>query len=375
MANLVPLLSEQSRPRRVLLVVTPAMTAEAHALERVIRPTGVTVDFLHVEGALMLPVAEKLIAWLAAHEREHVWLNATGGNKPMSLAAVSAFGVAGRDSSVFYVHQATGQFEWLTVGANDAREAPVMSARPNLNQFLGVHGFEVISRSAPHFRSGEIDGLDRLVDLAGSHGVALGQMNYKIHSALDKHAKSDPWPLTIEHHRESNDQFGRIVDHFCDLGALRRRGERLLEIASEQDAHFVAGGWLERWIGAKLAALTKEFGLRDVATSVQVKTNGGVKNELDAVALRGSRLLLIECKTRAESPDGRFSDQALSKLDMLGRLGGRMNISSMLVSYRELRESTKQRAADLGICVVDAKGIGRMQERLRQWIMSETNEA
>lgn len=373
MANLVPLLSEQSRPRAVLMVVTPQMKQEAKALEDVVRPAGIAVEHLNVDGPLLRPLTEALVDWLSRQEEAHIWLNATGGNKPMSLAAVNAFGIAGREKHVFYVHQDSGLFEWLDTGIGDDAQAIPMSARPTLGQFLTAHGYGVISRQPANLRAGEADMLDRLADMSRSHGQALGTLNYHVHQALERRKATDTGPIIFPMPIEARGMLDRVLDPFIDLGVLRVDAGNV-HVANEHDALYVGGVWFERWVGSKLVSLAGEFGLRDVATSVRVETHGGVRNELDAVAMRGSRLLVIECKTRADRADGRMAEQALNKLDMLGRLGGRMNMRSMLVSYRDLNDAAKRRAAELGIRVVDPSSLLQIQNTLRRWIRDETVE-
>jgi hypothetical protein len=192
-------------------------------------------------------------------------------------------------------------------------------------------------------------------------------LNYAIHAALDKRRRSDTAPVEVNVPPGHGERMQELVDQFADLGAVSRRSAGEVVFPNPERALFVAGGWLERHTFLKLTSLVGDLQLRDVSNSVTV-SHRGTDNELDVLAVRGSRLYAIECKTRAEAPDGRHSAHALYKLDSLGRLGGRLNMRSMFVSYRPLAEETKRRADDLGIEVVDAPSLGSLSERLRSWI-------
>jgi hypothetical protein len=89
--NLTPVLDRALRPRRVILLVSPAMERRAEWLEAVLRrysvrtdrwPIGDPWDLEHVQTRVL----ELLEAERASGEAQRIALNATGGTKPMSSA-------------------------------------------------------------------------------------------------------------------------------------------------------------------------------------------------------------------------------------------------------------------------------------------------
>lgn len=367
LANLGALLSAETKPRRALFLVTPQMHEAAAALEAVVVPAGVQVERMDISQAHMKPVSDQLLDWLLQHEGETVWLNATGGSKPMSFAAISAFEAAGRRNHIFYVHQDTGNAERLFPSAQDDAAAASLSFRPTLRQYIEAHGFEMSATANAAVDAAERDALDRLVSMARSHGEALGALNFEVHAVLDRQPRTESGPIEVPLPAAHKTHLQRLIDQFADMGRVARLGSDRLRFVDRANALYVAGGWLERHTYQKLSSVAAELRLRDVSCSVTV-SHGGTKNELDVLAVRGSRLFAIECKARAETADGRGSTHALYKLDSLGRLGGRLNMRSMVVSYRHLNEDTKRRAKDLGIDVVDASALGSLTKHLRSWI-------
>ena len=94
--NLTPALDPATRPRRVILLVSPDMHAKAEWLEQVLRPRGVRVDRWPIDDAWDVEGVQSRLLELLDRERDAmeagaIALNATGGTKPMSIAAYEVF--------------------------------------------------------------------------------------------------------------------------------------------------------------------------------------------------------------------------------------------------------------------------------------------
>jgi hypothetical protein len=70
----------------------------------------------------------------------NIMLNATGGTKPMAIAAQEAFRMAGKP--VFYVHDKEDKIVWL----DKSRDSIQIKSRLKLEPFLQAHGFSVSSK-------------------------------------------------------------------------------------------------------------------------------------------------------------------------------------------------------------------------------------
>ncbi len=93
--NLTPALDRHTAPQRVILIVSPGMAQQADWLEAVLSPRLKTVrwqvpDPFDVE-LLQLRFLELLEAHADLIPAKQIVLNATGGTKPMSIAAYEAF--------------------------------------------------------------------------------------------------------------------------------------------------------------------------------------------------------------------------------------------------------------------------------------------
>ena len=104
----------------------------------------------------------------------------------------------------------------------------------------------------------------------------------------------------------------------------------------------------------------------DVVTSAVVDWGGNssdcVVNEIDVIAVKGTVPLFISCKVCEADTD------ALNELAILSRRFGGNGARSMLITTKTCRNITKNRAAKLGITIVDIDDIvfSRLQEILKE---------
>lgn len=152
-----------------------------------------------------------------------------------------------------------------------------------------------------------------------------------------------------------------------DLAALGFLCE--LEVAPEERVRFrFADAQIRAWlrdVGSVLElyiwqACRRSGSYQDVKTSVVVDWEGqnlpdGVSNEIDVVAVRGIRPTFISCKT------GEIRTEALNELAILrDRFGGEVS-RAIIVSAEPTRTVTRNRAAELGIEVIDLDGLNAEQ--------------
>ena len=136
--NLLPVLDERWRPRRVVLASSPQMRGAALALQGVIKRKGIGVEV----QILDLPDAYEYAAlsdafqeFLEAHRGERIALNVTGGTKLMAVAAQEVF--RAYDQPVLYVNVESD--EVIVIGQN-ARSQP-LQAKLRVRELLDSHGF------------------------------------------------------------------------------------------------------------------------------------------------------------------------------------------------------------------------------------------
>lgn len=362
--NITPALDPAIRPRRILLVVSPDMDQRARWLTQALEPTGVVVERWPIADAWDLEHIYERLFELVAGPLEGVdsALNATGGTKPMSIAAFQVFRDAKRP--VFYVHPEQDRILWL-----DSSGAPAhpLADRVRLPMFLQAHGARVIGPLRQQPVASERRALTSELARQARHWArALGQLN-----ALAKEAESHRRLLTapVEAPAGGN-TLAELVERFRAAGLLAWEGDRL-RFPDEDARFYVNGGWLEEYVYGLLYGLRRDVPqIQDLAHSVRVQRARGVENELDVALLAANRLHVVECKTARmhAGPDEGPGKDALFRLETLRDLLGGLASRAMLVSYRPMPPALRTRAADLGIDLVQADGLATLEQRLRRWV-------
>ncbi|MCA9539080.1 MAG: DUF1887 family protein [Myxococcales bacterium] len=361
--NLTPALDPEFAPHEVILVVSPQMAERADWLEAVLRPRGVRCTRWPVQDAYDIEhLRERFLELLIAREDATLLLNATGGTKPMSLAAYEVCRQFERP--VFYVNPETDHLVWLSHPARPPSRD--LADRIRLGPFLIAHGATVTATGPSEGVPANLRGLtDALVADAEALAAPLAALNFLAGTA--------------EHTLISEPQDGRqrrwpdlqaLIDRFANVGCLTRSGDRL-KFPDEDRRFFVQGGWLEAHVYGLIYGLRRERPtVQDVARGLEAArdvSGGRVRNEIDVAFLADNRLYVIECKTACMGRED-AGNRALYKLDTLKAVLGGAQGRAMLVSFKPLRASELNRADELEIEVVAGSEVRRLRERLLQWI-------
>lgn len=367
--NLLPVLDERWRPRRVVLASSPQMRGAAVALQGVIKRKGIGVEV----QILDLPDAYEYAAlsdafqeFLEAHRGERIALNVTGGTKLMAVAAQEVF--RAYDQPVLYVNVESD--EVIVIGQN-ARSQP-LQAKLRVRELLESHGFEVEQQQHPVV-SGELRDLTaRVIDHVGSAGRALGQVNLLAAQAKDApqlRSKLSDWQLDSR-------SLGDMLALFEEARQLKVKGAAV-EFPNEAARTFVNGGWLEVHAYQALKDLQGQHDrITDVVMNAKVQhPDGRTRNEVDVAFLYRNTLHLIECKTANLASDGAGGDdkatEAIYKMEALLKLGG-LRTRGMIVDYRgalSAHKSNLDRARNAGIEVVSGTHLRDMKGCIsRAWL-------
>lgn len=366
--NLTPALDPSTRPQRVILLVSPDMHRCADWLEQVLAPRGIAVDRWPIEDAWNVEQVQFRVLELLEREREAVVhkdiaLNATGGTKPMSIAAYEAF--RAYELPIFYVHPEKDRLIWLHPSGEPAVE---LADRIRLRPFLLGHGARVESSSTRAIPPALRDFTDWLVANAGAYGKPLATLNW-----LARAAEKGLVTPRLESWQLRDRGLQKLIGRFTEAGVLTTRAQSL-RFPDEEARFYVNGGWLEEHVFGVLFNLRADLPkIQDVARSLDLvrdTVRGAVPNEIDVACLADNRLYLIECKTRQWNgkAEGMAGAQALYRLDTLADLLGGLQARAMLVSYRELPPYDRQRALDLGIAVCAGGALRNLRARLAEWV-------
>jgi hypothetical protein len=91
--NLTPILDDNLRPKKVVMLVSPGMQERSNALENIYKPRGISVERCLIDDPWdadrIREQVEDLL--LTQYPDGGIALNATGGTKLMSIAAYEAF--------------------------------------------------------------------------------------------------------------------------------------------------------------------------------------------------------------------------------------------------------------------------------------------
>lgn len=362
--NITPVLDPAVAPRRVILIVSPEMEQRAQWLEAVLKPRGVTVERWPIDDPWDVEHIEARVLELLEREAPGgLVLNATGGTKPMSIAAYREFRDA--NAPIFYVHPQDDRVIWLHP---KGRASIALADRIQLEPFLMAHGATVsggIDRSLPDRALLEL-ARDLVCDVAVL-GEALKALNWLAGQA-ERNALCSQDRLP-----DQRRDVLALAERFAAAGLLAIDNDRL-RFPSEAARFFVNGGWLELYAFQSIQRLrARTWGIQDLGRAIRVDRlirGKPVQNELDVALLSDNRLYLIECKTRswasAQTPDP--AADALYKLDSLADLLGGLQARTMLLSFQDLPDKDRRRAGELRIAVCAGAELLRLQEFLMRWL-------
>lgn len=361
--NITPLLDKTFKPEEVLLLVSKDMRARAEWLKKAIQPTGIKVSFWLIDHAWDIQhVQDRVLDLLSEMESQgkSIALNATGGTKPMSIAAYEVF----RDNEhpVFYVHPQKDRVIWLSPSSAAGHD---LEDRIRLEAFLGVYGTSCnqVDRDAIDSRHREL--AEELVREITRWSHPLGKLNWYAQQAM-----KDP-NLTVALEQNGWSALEQLAERFEMHNLLRLAKDKII-FPDEPSRFFVNGGWFEEYIYGVLYNLRKDVDvIHDWGRNIKVTRSKGkstVKNEIDVAFLADNRLYIIECKTRNMKKAEEAGVEAIYKLDTLKEMLGGLQAKAMLVSYKELDSGTRSRAKDLGIECCAGKQVQQLRQKLKKWI-------
>lgn len=360
--NLTAALDSRLRADELVLLASRQMEDRARWIERVANRYGIRCHIIGLGDRADLPGVTRAVAdAIVAFDGAEVVLNATGGQKPMSIAAYQVFQSRGLPS--VYV-ETDNSATWLPPHADRERIADI-EPRLRIEDYLEAYGVEIeaLSRKARNdggFATALVEGFSEF----GDSLAALNWVGYEARNDLratgvrpDKHNKR-VLKLALERKLLSWDQAQGVV-----------------QFPDEEARRYVAGGWLEQHVFRQIEGHRHEWGVADAAYGAKVKVHGGetlTSNELDVVFLAHNHLYLVECKTRRmqQGKGGEEEDdivQALYKLHAVRRAIGGLAGRAMLVSWRPAQPYHERRADVFDVRLVSGADLVALPLKLQLW--------
>jgi hypothetical protein len=342
-----------------------AVRKDPHAerLKRILEARGsVPVRFWEIDFPWDIShIRQRTRDFLVAHGHKGAALNASGGTKPMALAAFEVFRQANKP--VYHVHPAVDYVVWLHP---EHHESFNLQDRLTLEDFFTAHDLHIVSSRATDIPPGLSELSATLLSRAGSLADALGMVNS--YAARSKVGLTSP-AVSINHLRYTKfTELLNLLEGRNLLWKVEHEGVTRLVFPDEACRFYVNGGWLEEHVYHQVADLKgRNPTIQGVARSVVFQWDerqSKVENELDVVMLADNRLTVIECKTMQFEGDGVKDAEVLYKLAALRNYLGADRTRAVLISFRELPEKAKARAEEFGIKVCDWKYLKTMDEMI-----------
>ena len=234
--NITPLLDPKFRPREVTLLVSPEMEQRAQWLTEVLQQHQVRVTQWPINDPWdIVEIRDRVIDWLVEHDNEAVALNATGGTKPMSIAAYEAFRSV--DRPIFYVHPERDRVIWMHPTEWSDFDIP---DRIKLEPFLHAYGARITNQgSQPGLPVGLQAITTELVRHVKAYAKPLSTFNWAAQTADNPSLLSKPLSSSVL----DSYNFPPLLELFEKEGLLTLEGKRLR--FRDQSARFLsmAVGW------------------------------------------------------------------------------------------------------------------------------------
>jgi len=362
--NITPILYERFKPDQVVMLVSEDMLRRSEYIEKIYKPRGIKVLRWQINDPWDVEhIRQRIEDLLLENEFLSIVLNATGGTKPMSIAAYEVFRENNLD--IFYIHPEQDRLIWM----HPKSPSIDLADRIKLKEYLYAYGASTVNEV---HKAGVITSLRELSkELTGNiqkYESALSSLNYYAASADNPYLASK-----VTDDKNGDYGFWNLVDLFEQANLLTKAQGRL-EFPDEDSRFLVNGGWLELYAYQCCLDLKKKLAIQDVARSIEVIRQEGkntVLNEMDVAFLKDNRLYLLECKTRKFSDSGRKHSEVadiLYKLDSIRDVLGGLQAKAMLVSIKKLEKHHYNRAKELNIELCCHQEIKFLEEKIEKWL-------
>ena len=360
--NITPVMDERFKPKNVVLLVSPDMANRAEWLEQIYIKRGIKSRRWLIKDAYDIDhIRDRIYELLTEYEAGGLALNATGGTKPMSIAAYEEFRELERP--IFYVHPEEDRVIWLHPSKQAGQD---LADRIKLPEFLQAYGATVTAQGETFgVPADDRELTEEIITRIAYYSKALGALNYLAQQATGS--------LKVElNPQQMNDDILADLIHLFSKHKRLSIDKQTLTFPTEEARFYVNGGWLEQHVWGQCLNIKKQSGIQDIGRSVQVKRlhqGRPVRNELDITFLKDNRLYIIECKTkRFSAKDQGGGADTLYKLDTLKDLLGGLQAKAMLISFTQPNDYDVQRAGDLRLALCCYNELPKLTEKLLAWV-------
>lgn len=355
--NVIPAIDKNIMPDKIILCESDAMRnkGKADILKDFFKTKGIETQYISLGSAYDFEELQKIFETIAnTYSSEELAINLTGGTKMMSIAAQNIFTMYG-NYTCFYVVPNQDKIIVFNTGAENTSEY-ILKDQIKLNDYFKIHGYKVISKNTVknfNMNNNSSKLPEKLLQNLNLYRNSISKLNG---IAADAEKK---FPLKVKATVLPDDEplFHLFYEH-----KYITYTDTEVQFKNEAARRFCNGIWLEEYIFNQLKLLKDQ--LQDFATSVEIESREGTRNEFDAAFLYKNNLYIIEAKTSQIDDKG---NDIIYKLDSLKAKTG-LYTKPIIVSLKNFNHIQKARAQQYGIQIVESSNINRLNEKIKKII-------
>ncbi len=382
LANILPLLNKAIKPNIAYLLTSKQQANKNHHKTQadIMKRLGVKqVKTINIDNAFDLEEIQKKVQLIInQHQQDNILLNATGGTKPMSIAAYEL--CFSDNIDVFYLQGSN--IIWL----NPINKAPlpIESSLP-LHNFLLAHQINIIDKDDTKISQTRQSLAKTWAGRGEKHTKIFATLNYYAAQAnnnkLSAQVKPSDWETDLHYLLEE-------LEHENMLNITQEH----IKFTDENTRFFANGGWLEEHVFNTLLTLQQSHPeITSVARSVKIKLplakeprhlKNKENNELDVIAIVNNQLWVFECKTkkmRSSNHNNQHneddSQHMIYKLAGLMKSLGGLRTKGCVVSFNQIADIHKTRAQLFDITCIDSKNIKDLKSKLAQLLIHSSHNS
>lgn len=359
-ANLVPL--KQLAAQEVWILETPAMKAQhsgadlRQALKDYV-PAVKSIAFDDSTPQTICAAAAKLAN--DALDGRDVVFHITGGTKLMVLAIHQELALLNTGSGSYRTLYADTQKQTLNWMGEKLTVEPMRDVLI-LQDLLLLHGYRTTNDTRPAKDQQRAAARAAVSRHMGEQADKLGRFFSAL--AFSASATCEGGNLSQQFIYPPGGPAAKLLSLAAKEGLLQwSAGHSDVTFADRDNARFFAGGWIEEYVFLKMTKLFKPGQYALNAKVIQNRTK--TENEIDAIAVKNNRVLLVECKSGKQ---GKAHD-AIYKLGQVVRQVGGLMARGLYLSAQQINEHDRHRAAEYGIDVLAAEDLQNVNQYLRDW--------
>ena len=360
-ANFIPL--KQLAAQEVWILETPAMKKlrSGGNLALALKPYVPNIRCLDFDDSNPQAIGTAA-AKLAENELDGraVVFHITGGTKLMVLAIHQELSLLATGSGTYrtlYADTHGGTLDWM---GNTPAQEPMHDVL-TLQDLLLVRGYRITNDTRTAKDQQRAASRAAVSRYMGEHAKNLGRFFSTLAFKAKSAAESGGVPQQLDYAPggDSANLLKRATEH----GLLRwTDGHRDITFVDKDSVAFFAGAWAEEYVFLKLTGGLLAQG--QYAMNVKVSQNQSkTENEIDAIAVKNNRTLVIECKSGKQSK----AQDAVYKLGQVVKQIGGLMARGLYVSAQPVNEADRQRAKEYGIDILAAEELPKLSDYLREW--------